>query len=337
MRIPNFNSVGGALAALIVLTAAPVAVGGADHPPPYPSATQAYRQGVSDMKAGKTAAAVPALEYAAKRGVLGAQLKLARLYAAGCDVPKDDAKALYYYQQIADQYADLMPSSPIAKYIGEAFVAIGKYYADGIPSIPLAPAPAYAADLFRHAGSYYGSAEAQYQLGRLYLEGKGVEKNPNVAVNWLAMAARKQHAAAQAVLGELLWRGDQVHPRRGRGLALLILANENAKAGKDLDWIGPLYQEALAKSDDVVRAEAQLLLPQLGGPAQATASAMVKAVPAAPAAARVVVPTPSATTKPVPPPTKLSVSQEPLGPPDASTPAAIGVSVGFSSLGTVAH
>src|SRR5680860_469436 len=102
MPIFSESTVGSALAAFIILT--PAAVVGADEPPPYASATEAYRQGASAMKSGEIAAAVPALEYAAKRGVLGAQLKLARLYASGQDVPRDDAKAFYYFQNIADQY-----------------------------------------------------------------------------------------------------------------------------------------------------------------------------------------------------------------------------------------
>ena len=131
----------GAVAALMML--GPVAVG-ADDPPAYASATEAYRQGVSAMNSGRTAAAIPALEYAAKRGVLGAQLKLAKAYAAGRDVPKDDAKAFSYFQQIADQYADISASSPIANYVGEAFVALGQYSLDGVPAMSLAPNPGYA-------------------------------------------------------------------------------------------------------------------------------------------------------------------------------------------------
>ncbi len=236
MPIFSASTLGSALAAFIILT--PAAVAGGDNPPPYASATEAYRQGASAMKAGEVAAAVPALEYAAKRGVLGAQLKLARLYASGHDVPKDDGKAFFYFSRIADAYADIPSSSPIAKYVGESFVALGQYYVDGIPSRSLSPDPGYAAGLFRHAGAYFGSAEAQYQLGRLYLTGTGVEKNPTIAANWLAMAARKQHAAAQAVLGELLWRGDGVSHRQARGLALLTLANENAQVERPRTRIG---------------------------------------------------------------------------------------------------
>ena len=93
MPMFSASTIGGALAAVIVLT--PAGIGAADEPPPYESATQAYRQGVSAMKSGEMTAAVAALEYAAGRGVLGAQLKLARLYAAGRDVPKDDTKAFF--------------------------------------------------------------------------------------------------------------------------------------------------------------------------------------------------------------------------------------------------
>jgi hypothetical protein len=322
MPMFSASTLGSALAAFIILS--PAVVGGADNPPPYTSATEAYRQGASAMKSGEIAAAVPALEYAAKRGVLGAQLKLARLYASGRDVAKDDAKAFYYFSRIADQCADIPSSSPIAKYVGESFVALAQYYVDGIPSMPLAPDPGYAAGLFRHAGAYFGNAEAQYRLGRLYLTGTGVEKSPTIAANWLAMAARKQHAAAQAVLGELLWRGEAVSHKEARGLALLTLANENAE-GRDSDWIGQLYQEAFAHADNATRKQAEALLPQLGGPnrrAATTAKATTRdrsgntpthaiAKPAAPA---------------------LSAMEQPqLGPVDVVPPAAMGMSVGFGA------
>jgi TPR repeat protein len=324
----------GAFAAFLVLVpvglGVPVAVGGGDDPPPYASATEAYRQGANAMKSGQAAMALPALEYAAERGVLGAQLKLARLYSTGRDVPKDDAKAFSYFQQIANQYADISSSSPVAKYVGEAFLALGQYYVDGIPAMPLSPDPSYAADLFRHAASYFGNAEAQYRLAGLYLAGEGVEKNVSVAANWLAAAAKKQHAAAQATLGGLLWRGDEVRQRRARGLALLTLAHENARAaGREPQWIDDLYQEAFAQSDNATRSEAEALLPQLGGTSRVTAASAAKAktgdqivLPGA-AAAKAVTPTASA----------ASAEPVPLSKPGAPPAAPIGLSVGFGASG----
>jgi hypothetical protein len=304
MPMFSASTIGSALAAVIVLT--PAGIGAADQPPPYESATQAYRQGVSAMKSGEMDEAVRALEYAAGRGVLGAQLKLARLYTTGRDVPKNDAKAFRYFQGIADQYADIPPSSPIAKYVGEAFAALGRYYLSGIEAMPLHPDPVYAASLFRHASAYFGNAEAQYQLGRLYLAGAGVEKNPTIAANWLAMAARKQHPDAQALLGGMLWRGEGVRQRQARGLALLILAEENAKAlGREPDWIRDLYKKTLAEADGATRKEAEALLPELGGPNRATATATKSR-------------------------SALTASQQPrLGPVDLTPPAAMGLSVGF--------
>ena len=240
MPIFSASQIGSILAVVIVLT--PASVGSTDTPPPYASATEAYRKGVDAMKLGETRSAIAALEYAADHGVLGAQLKLARLYANGGLVARDDARAFHYYQHIADQYADIPAASPIAPYVGEAFCALGQYYVAGISTMPLQADPIYAAGLFRHAGAYFGDAEAQYQLGRLYRTGIGVEKNETIAANWLAMAARKQHAGAQAVLGEMLWTGAGVRRLQARGLALLMLAKENARgSAKDADWIGKTY------------------------------------------------------------------------------------------------
>jgi TPR repeat protein len=320
----------GALAGLILFS--PVTCG-ADDAPPYSSATAAYREGVNALKAGKPATALPALEYAAGRGVLGAQIKLARAYASGRDLPRDDAKAFLYFQEIADQQADISPSSPIAKYAAEAFVALGQYYLDGIPAMPLEPNASYAADLFRHAASYFGDAEAQFRLARLYMNGAGVEKNVGLAINWLATAAKKQHAASQATLGEILWRGQEVRQRRARGLALIILAHENAVAdGKEPDWIGTLYQEALGTSTGATRKDAEALLPQLG---RVKAVAIVPAGKAAPAPT-VVVPASEATDEGMAPTASAMPDAAPLSKPTAPPPAAIGLSVGYGAAGAEA-
>ena len=312
------NGKAGALAALMFLV--PLAAI-AEEQQPYPSATEAYRQGSSALKAGRPNAALPALEYAAHRGVLGAQLKLARGYAAGNNLPQDDAKAFFYFQQIANQHADIVPSSTVAKYVGEAFVALGQYYVDGVPAMSLAPAPGYAAKLFRHAASYFGNAEAQYRLAQLYLSGSGVEKNVGLAVNWLAAAAKKQHAAAQATLGGLLWRGEEVRQRRARGLALITLAHENAQAGgREPQWIADLYQECFAASDNATRKEAEVLLPEFGG--ARTEAAMT------PPKARAVEAMPTRRADPAAPAAAAPGESQPL---TAPHPAPIGLSVGFGA------
>jgi len=255
-------------AALAAMTALAPAAIGAEDPPSYASATEAYRQGAAAMKSGQTEKALPALSYAAERGVLGAELKLARIYARGDGVPRDDGKAFTYYQRIADQHAEIAPSSPVAKFVAEAFVALGQYYRKGVPAIGLNSDPARAADLYRHAASYFGNADAQYELGRLYLAGDGVHKDVSLGANWLAAAAKKQDPEAQAKLGELLWNGDGIRKSRAKGLALITLAHENAKhSGKEPKWIEELYREMTAKSDAGIRKEAEAIMPVWAGKA----------------------------------------------------------------------
>ena len=66
---------------------------------------------------------------------------------------------------------------------------------------------AYTEGEFRRAfdawslGAYEGNAEAQYNLGVLYLEGHGVERNIEQAREWFMRAAEKSHVEAQYNLG----------------------------------------------------------------------------------------------------------------------------------------
>ncbi len=254
----------GAVAALMML--GPVAVG-ADDPPPYASATDAYRQGVSTIKAGKVAAALPALEYAAKHGVLGAELKLARIYSSGRDdVAEDDAKAFTYFQAIADQYADISPSNPgrpiCRRGVRGARPVSSRWHRGDAASRPIRlTLPTCSATPRAISAMPTRNTLSPGSISRATAS----RRMSGLAVNWLAMAAKKQHVAAQATLGELLWRGTEVRQREARGLALITLAHENAKAsGKEPNWIGDLYQEAFAKSDSATRKEAAALLPELG-------------------------------------------------------------------------
>jgi hypothetical protein len=289
----------------------------------FQSATEAYRQGMAAAAAGKGEKAVEPLSYAAEHGVLGAQLKLARMFATGQGVPRDDAKALSYYQQIADQRADTSLLSPLAPYIAEAFVAVGRYYLNGVPAAGLAPNAREAAGLFRHAASYFGDPDAQYELARLYLAGNGVEKNVSLAVNWLANAAKKQHPQSQALLGELLWRGEEVRKRPARGLALITLARENSKnEGEDKAWIEALYLEVIAGADEALAKKAAALAERWRDPSAKEAAAIAPETPAAQSPTpQLVVPASGASAEPAPAPAA------PLAAPAAAPQPGLGLGV----------
>ena len=249
------------LALLAVLTSPLVWAGAlrAADPPSYASANQAYRQGLRAYRAGDMASALPALSFAAGEGVLGAQLKLARMYEAGDGLEQNDAKAFQFYQQIADAYAETSPRHPIARHIAGVFVKLGDYHARGIEELKLTSDTVKAAGYYRHAASFFGEPQAQYKLAKLYLLGDGVEKSPRLAVNWLANASKKRHAPSQALLGDLLWRGGQeIRQQPAQGLALLSLARRNANR-QERDWIDNLYQSAFAKAGPEARAAAKVI------------------------------------------------------------------------------
>ena len=336
MLMCNWKAVAAFAAFMIVV---PAVTGAGDTPPSYASATEAYRQGIKAIASSEMPVALAALDYAAERGVLGAQLKLARLYGAGGAVARDDAKSFSYYQQIADQHAEITPLSPVAKYVGESFVALGKYHVQGIPEMGLAANPARAANFFRHAASYFGDADAQYQLARLYLTGEGVPQNVSLAVNWLSIAAKKQHAASQATLGELLWRGEQVPQRRARGFALIAMAQESAKAsGSEPKWIASLYTEVLASSNAATRTSAQALMQRMGKKRDAILAAPdTTKLPPAASGAQILMPASSGMTKPTAPAatTASAAPAEPAPAVEADAKAAIGL--GFAREGEPAQ
>lgn len=60
-----------------------------------------------------------------------------------------------------------------------------------------------AAELYRSSAAA-GNSEAQFQLGNLYLLGRGVVKNEKEATRWLEQAALQQHSGAQFALSQLL-------------------------------------------------------------------------------------------------------------------------------------
>ena len=94
---------------------------------------EAFRSGAHWLKAGETVKAVHSLEYAAEKGHALAQWKLGRMYAEGDGVAQNDLKAFEYFRRIADGHADDNPDTPQARFVANAFVALGHYYLDGIP------------------------------------------------------------------------------------------------------------------------------------------------------------------------------------------------------------
>jgi TPR repeat protein len=199
------------------------------------------------------------LQYAAEGGHPVAQWKLGRMYADGDGVAQDDVRAFEYFSRIANAHAEDSPSAPQAAIVANAFVALGRYYLNGIPNSKVKSDPERAREMFSYAASYFGNADAQYDLARLYLHGAGTSRDDfRYGARWLGLAAQKGQHQAQALLGQMLFNGDQLPRQAARGLMWLTLARDSA--APDETWIKESYNKAIAKASEDDRAMALQML-----------------------------------------------------------------------------
>lgn len=209
-----------------------------------------FRFGFSAYRNGHKDQAVEAYKYAAENGQLGATWKLARMYAEGDGVRRDDYEAFKFFAEIAQQ--DVEPGSPEESYVSDALVALGAYLKKGIPGSPVAADPVAAQEYYMRAAANYRNPTAQFEMGKMFLKGEGGAK-PNVkqAGRWLQLAAEKGHAGAQATLGHLLFQGGKMV----KGLAMMTAALERANPA-DRAWIRGMQEEAFAVAPEADRRTA---------------------------------------------------------------------------------
>jgi TPR repeat protein len=222
------------------------------------SPIDAFRSGTEALKSGEKKRAVISLQYAAEHGHGFALWQLGHMYAKGEGVKRDDYRAFEYFQKFADTHADDNPAIPRARFVANAFVALGQYYLEGIPHTPVTASPEIARRMFAHAASYFGDPEAQYQLAMLYVEGNGVARDPKRAVPWLVLAANKGHYKSQAMLGRILFNGEHGIRQRASGLMWLTIACDGP--GAKVPWIAQLRETAVQQATDDERAMAYIML-----------------------------------------------------------------------------
>jgi TPR repeat protein len=213
------------------------------------------------------ASSLSELQNAAEDGDPIAQWKLGRMYAEGNGVAQNDLLAFDYFSRIAKAHFSRIakahgndnPSAPEPEIVANAYVALGRYYLTGIPNSKIMSDPARAREMFSYAASYFGNADAQYELARLFLKNDGNSRDDfRYGARWLGLAAQKCQHQAQALLGQMLFDGDRLPPQRARGLMWLTLACENA--GPEESWINESYNRAMAEASESDRAMALQML-----------------------------------------------------------------------------
>jgi TPR repeat protein len=203
---------------------------------------------------GDIEAARKFLEDAARDGDVGAAWELGRMYADGDGVKQSHQRAFDYFGGIADSHADEPAGTAQARFVANAFVRLGSYHLAGIPNSNIKPNAVRARDMFFHAATNFADRDAQYRLGRMYLDSQGVGKDTKQGIRWLSLAADKGQYQAQAVLGAFLFKG-QYGPRDAeRGLMWLMLARKAATPEET--WITDQYTAASqqATTEELTRA-----------------------------------------------------------------------------------
>lgn len=212
---------------------------------------------------------VTALENAAEAGAPLALWRLGVMYESGIGVDADLERALGYFETVAERYQQAPPRSVDADVIANSLVKLALYHRVGVPGAGITVDLHVAERNLIHAATRFRSAEAQYQLALLYLETPELGYSTVQAVRWFRLAAQKGHHAAQARLGDLLFRGSGFDAEPVEGLMWLTLAVRGATGTADEAWIDQLADQALSLSTAEIRDRAthnaDMLQPQIGG------------------------------------------------------------------------
>lgn len=208
-----------------------------------------FKFGFSAYQKGRKDDAAEAYRHAAEQGHSGARWALANMYAAGDGVDEDDYAAFKIYDRIAREGVE--PGSDETGYFIHALVSLAGYYRRGIPNSPVTADPIQARQLYFQAASVFGMPEAQFELGRMMLDGEGGAANLKQAKKWLNRARKSGHPGAAALFGDTIFsEGHTV-----RGLAFMTVALERANA-VDRVWIAPLQEQAFSVADEADRRTA---------------------------------------------------------------------------------
>ncbi|CAN5554546.1 hypothetical protein BH10PSE7_BH10PSE7_37300 [soil metagenome] len=211
-------------------------------------AQKAYRKG--DFERAKRF-----FEKSSEDGNIVADWYLGHMYRLGRGVNRDEAKAFSYYSRVADAFDGEERDQNRLRIMLDALVRVADYYRTGNKAARIKVNPERSLRIYRLA-STYGHPGAQYALGAMNLSGEGVRQSPDQALRWLMTSARKRYAPAEALLGDLYWKGDVVERDRTRAIMWYILAKETTRPA-DSPGVYDRLDDMLAQSTEEERLEAE--------------------------------------------------------------------------------
>ena len=209
------------------------------------SSQKVFRFYFEARKKGQSADAVSVLEYAAEKGNPAAQWKLGNMYETGDGVKRDPIAAFNLFKGIAERFSSADPNSPDGQFASDAMVALGRYYYEGIPKGGIAPDHYQARVMFTTAAMVFRNASAQFELARINLDKTDGMHDAKLAARMLTLSYHKGHNGAKALLGHMMFEGNQITANPIEGLVMMSEAKQVA-SGRNVEWISDLHEEAFA-------------------------------------------------------------------------------------------
>ncbi len=197
----------------------------------------------------------------ADTGDLAANVEMGRRLALGHGVNKNEGQAARYFEAVIGKFGNVSAHDKRAPQVATAFRYLAHFHKSGVPEAKIAADPKFAFSLLHHAASYLADPIAQFELAKLLINGDGVGRNTHAGAQWLLNASRKGYAPAQALLGQLLWRGEGIKRVPGDGLGLLAIARHNASPD-DKPWVSKMFETARAEALPIEILEANAFIVQ---------------------------------------------------------------------------
>lgn len=107
--------------------------------------------------------------------------------------------------------------------------------------------------MFMH-NAEQGEAEAQYAVGMLYYDGKGVHQDSRQAAQWMLKAAGQGLSDAQLVLGNLYFEGEGVQQDYEAAVRWFLRAAKNGNVDAQFN-MGYMFEYGFGVAKDCDRAE----------------------------------------------------------------------------------
>jgi hypothetical protein len=163
----------------------------------------------------------------AQQGIPEAQYNLGLMYAAGQGVPKDLAQAASWYRKAAEQrFENAEYNLGLLYFTGQGvpqdFQAAEKWLrnaaetGDTNAAVSLGDLESDETHNYAEAKEWYkkacdqGNAKAEFGLGVIFDEGRGVPADPAEALKWYRKAADQGYASALTNMGILYYNGEGV-------------------------------------------------------------------------------------------------------------------------------